>query len=93
MKVEQQLLKCKDRANKGELSDRILLCTGGVHADKHSPQPHDLPLSPAHPASSGSTERAPQHRTDPARGRHGRQLRGKKKNKGIKLNRFENVCL
>lgn len=55
-----------------------------MHADKHSPQPHDLPLSPAHPASPGSTERTPQHRPDPAGGRHGRQLRGKKKIKGLR---------
>lgn len=60
------------------------MCAGGVHADKHSPQPHDLPLSPAHPASPCSTERTPQHRPDPAGGRHGRQLRGKKKIKGLR---------
>lgn len=61
----------------------MVLCAGGLHADKHSPQPHDLPLPPAHSASSGRTERTPQHRPDPAPGRHGRQLPGKEKTKRL----------
>lgn len=69
----------------------ILSRAGGVHADKHPPQPHGLPLSPAHPASPGGAERTPQHRADPAGGRHGRQLRGKKKIIIRGLNRLRSV--
>lgn len=54
----------------------VLLCAGGAHAGECSPQPHDEPHSPTHSASPGCSQRTPQHRPDPARGRHGRQLCG-----------------
>lgn len=78
-----RLIDRSENAKAGQIKRRpaILLCAGGVHADQHPPQPHDLPVSPAHPASPGCTERPPQHRPDPAGGRHGRQLCGKKRHK------------
>lgn len=57
-----------------------LFCfAGGAHVGERSPQPHDQPHSPSHSASPGCTQRTPQHRPDAARGRHGRQLCGKRK--------------
>lgn len=68
----------------------LLLCTrsflalhaGGAHVGEHSPQPHDLPHSPTHPAPPGCTQRTLQHRPDPAGGGNGSQLCGEKEEGG-----------